>query len=242
MRRRDPRLSRTRCHRGTRRACSSARYDSREGQLEHEPVQAAVLTILDQEDASTSVKLEAISVLETRMDNPDVRRIVSAALTSSNSTSVALRAVETLGAHASESDSRIALVRALDSDYSTSVALASISALSPYVDRDSSVRDAFVRTMEDRKMSSTARIRCAERLVPGSDAALKTRIADAMEDVIVRIRRRGRGHRDTIEDALDILEIVDPERAKSLRARGQVRNLRSATPSDSLFFTTAAAL
>ena len=179
--------------------------------------------VLEENAASTSVKLEAISMMHSRIDEAEVRRIVGAALHTSNSTSVLLKAVEALGDAADEADSRRALARVLDSGYSTSVVLASMRALAPHIEADSSVRDAFIRTMESPKMSSTARVRAGERLLAGADATMKTRIANAMEDVVLRARRRGRGrgNRDLIEDALDLLELIDAGRAETLRARSR---------------------
>ena len=190
--------------------------------LDEIEVKNAVLAILEESSASTSVKLQAISMMRARMDEAEVRRIVGAALHTSNSTSVLLKAVEALGDVADEADSRRALARVLDSGYSTSVVLASMRALAPHIEADSSVRGAFIRTMESRGMSSRARVRAGEWLLPGADATVRVRIADAMEDVVLRARRRGRdrGHRELIEDALDLLELVDAERAKTLRARG----------------------
>ena len=186
-------------------------------------VKNAVLTVLEESGASTSVKLEAISMMHSRIDEAEVRRIVGAALHTSNSTSVLLKAVEALGDAADEADSRQALARVLDSEYSTSVVLASMRALASHIEGDSSVREAFIRTMESRKMSSTARVFAGERLFEGADAATKARIADAMEDVVLRARRsgRGRGNRDVIEDALDLLELIDADRAETLRARSR---------------------
>jgi hypothetical protein len=53
-----------------------------------------------------------------------------------------------------------------------------------------------------------------------------SQIAEAMEDVILRLTRRGRsGHNDLIDDALDVLRAVDPERAERLSGRrGAVRS------------------
>ena len=191
--------------------------------LDEVEVKNAVLTVLEESGASTSVKLEAISMMHSRIDEAEVRRIVGAALHTSNSTSVLLKAVEALGDAADEADSRQALARVLDSEYSTSVVLASMRALASHIEGDSSVREAFIRTMESRKMSSTARVFAGERLFEGADAATKARIADAMEDVVLRARRsgRGRGNRDVIEDALDLLELIDADRAETLRARSR---------------------
>jgi len=191
--------------------------------LDEVEVKNAVLAILEENAASTSVKLQAVAMMRSRIDEAKVRRIVGAALHTSNSTSVLLKAVEALGDAADEADSRQALARVLDSEYSTSVVLASMRALAPHIEADSSARNAFIRTMESRKMSSRARVLAGERLFPGADAATKARIADAMEDVVLRARRRGqgRGNRNLIEDALDLLELIDADRAETLRARSR---------------------
>ena len=68
-------------------------------------------------------------------------------------------------------------------------------------------------------MSSTARVRAGERLAPGADGRLKEQIGDAMEDVIVRLSRRRGFHGDILDHAFDVLEEVDPERAKKLDGR-----------------------
>ena len=62
------------------------------------------------------------------------------------------------------------------------------------------------------------RIRAGDRLLAQADAAERARVADAMEDVVARIRREhwGRWTREVVEDALDVLEKVDPERAEAL--------------------------
>jgi hypothetical protein len=74
--------------------------------------------------------------------------------------------------------------------------------------------------MLDERISSTARVRAAESLVSAADTRLKEKIGDAMEDVIIRLARHRRsGHSDLIDDAFDVLEDVDPERAKRLEQR-----------------------
>jgi hypothetical protein len=136
---------------------------------------------------------------------------------------VVLKAVETLGSRTVDEEVRRALVGALDNDYSTSVVLQSLEALDDYVGKDSAVKTAYIRVMSDDRMSSTARINAGERLAPVADGRLREQIADAMEDVILELSKRGRWsrHEDLIEDALDVLEVVDPERAERLAKRYQ---------------------
>jgi hypothetical protein len=123
-------------------------------------------------------------------------------------------------------DVRAALIETLDSEYSTSVVLESMDALEDYVDEDAGVRNGFIRVMQDDDMSSTARVRAGEALVEDADARLKNQIAEAMEDVIIQLSRRGRwhGHGDLIEEAFEVLEDADPDRAERLEARYRKEN------------------
>ena len=78
------------------------------------------------------------------------------------------------------------------------------------------VKEAFIQVMQDDRMSSTARVRAA-------DSPLEEQIGDAMEDVIIRLSSQ-RGHSgDLLDDAFDLLEDVDPERAKRLEDRRRRR-------------------
>ena len=184
-------------------------------------VKQAVLRLLEQSGTSTSVQLKAIKVLAPQTSNPEVRRIIAASLRPQNSTSTQLKAIEALESRVAEADVRVALAGTLARRYSTSVVLSSMKSLEPWVDRDRNVKRAFLKVMEDERISSTARIRAAEALLPGADARQKARIADAMEDVIITIgRQRFRNwSRDTMRDALDLIERIDPERARELERR-----------------------
>ncbi len=183
-------------------------------------VKGAILKLLGDSSTSTSVQLRAVKLLQEDMDDPEVRRIVSQALRPSNSTSVQLEAVESLSEETDQRETRLALTRVLDREYSTSVVLEAIEALEDYVDQDSAVKEAFTRLMLDERISSTARVRAAESLVSAADARLKEQIADAMEDVIVRLAKHRRSRQsDLMDDAFDVLEDVDPERAERLGQR-----------------------
>ncbi len=186
-------------------------------------VKGGVLQLLDDSSTSTSVQLRAIRMLQPAVDIAEVRGIVSAALRPSNSTSVQLQAVEALSPQSRHEDVRRALVSTLDRDYSTSVVLKSLRELDDYVDEDPQVREAFIRVMQNHRMSSTVRVRAAEELVSVADSKLEEQIADAMEDVIIRLsRNRGRSG-DLLDDAFDVLEDVDPERAERLEDRRRRR-------------------
>jgi len=187
--------------------------------IQRPDVRNAVLELLNDSSASTSVQLKAIKLLGPSVKDPDVSVIVSAALRPSNSTSVQLQAIEALSSVASSSDVRQALMATLHREYSTSVILKSMETLDDYVAEDAAVQDAYKKVMQDEKMSSTARVRAAERLVPGADGRLEKQISDAMEDVIVRLSRQRGFHGDILDDAFDVLEDVDPERAQGLGNR-----------------------
>ncbi|HXV64119.1 MAG TPA: hypothetical protein VEK15_25695, partial [Vicinamibacteria bacterium] len=171
---------------------------------------------------STSVQLKAIDVAAPHVARDPIRRAVAGALRSDNSTSVLLKAVQALGSQSAHQDVRSAFAATLQDDYSTSVVLASMAVLDGYVDSDETTKRAFVRLMEDEQMSYTARVRAGRRLLSSADDRLTERIADAMEDVVVRARRQGSsGHRQLIEEALDVLEAADPARWESLRGRSR---------------------
>ena len=102
--------------------------------------------------------------------------------------------------------------------YSTSVATAAMRALEHLVGSDRGVRAAFLSVLEDGDLSYRVRIRAGDRLLAQADAAERVRIADAMEEVVARVRREhwGRWTREVVDDALDVLGRVDPERAEAL--------------------------
>ena len=86
------------------------------------------------------------------------------------------------------------------------------------------MRERFIGVMEERQISSSARVRTAEALVPGSDNALKRRIVDAMEDVCERRweqwrRNRTRFRDDTIRDAIDVVRQIDPGKAREMEQK-----------------------
>ncbi len=185
-------------------------------------VKGAMLHLLEGRSTSTSVKLRAIELLEHEISDPEVRRMIGSSLLPSNSTSVQLKAVDALDSEVSDPEVRQALATTIDHEFSTSVVLRTIDALEDHVARDRGVKEAFTRGMQDERMSSTARVRMADGLLPGADERLQELIAESMEDVVMKLSRRGRGRsgsRNLIEDALDILQQVDPERAKRARDR-----------------------
>ncbi|MFC1530559.1 hypothetical protein ACFL6R_07620, partial [Gemmatimonadota bacterium] len=128
---------------------------------------------------------------------------------------------------ADQRDTREILFRGLDRRGSSSVVLSSVGALESYVRSDRQVRERFIGVMEEHQISSSARIRTAEALVPGSDNALKRRIVDAMEDVCERQweqqqRDRGRvlsARRQTIDDAIDVVRQFDSAKAREMEQR-----------------------
>jgi len=200
------------------RAISETRND--------EAAAEALNTLFQTKNVSSSVLIAGVDALANHMETAAGPDALGHALSGRSSTSVQLKALRLASEHLEEPEIKKAVLTILErNDTSTSVVLRAIGALGPYVHDDSVVRDAFVRTMESGDMPSTARVRAAERLVSGADVALSARIADAMEDVIVRASRRGarfgRGHRDVIEDAFDILEDIDADRAESLRSRSR---------------------
>jgi hypothetical protein len=186
-----------------------------------EPVREAVLRLLDRSGISTSVQLAAINTLGAQVSRPDVRSIIAAALRHENSTSVQLKAVDALEGQVGQTDVQRALIGTLHPRYSTSVVLASLRALEGQARTVSEVRNAFLGTMEEEEISSSARIAAADAVVEGATTREKVRIADAMEDVIIRVagQRFRSWPRDTIEAALKVVEKVDRERAAELRRR-----------------------
>ena len=187
------------------------------GQVARPAVRDAVRRLLSG-DVSSSVQLAAIDALSDRSAEAHVRAIVAAALAPDRSTRVNLGSVEVLAAHARETDARDALIGVLAPGYSTSVVSAAMRALEPRVGSDPGVRAAFLAVLEHRDLSYRVRIRAGDRLLTQADAAERARIADAMEEVVARIRREhwGRWTREVVEDALDVLERIDPERAEGL--------------------------
>ena len=169
-------------------------------------------------DVSSSVQLAAIDALSDRSAEAHVRTVVAAALAPERSTRVNLKSVEVLAAHARETDARDALIGVLAPGYSTSVVTAAMRALEHLVGSDRGVRTAFLSALEHGDLSYRVRIRAGDRLLAQADAAERVRVADAMEDVVARIRREhwGRWTREVAEDALDVLERVDPGRAGAL--------------------------
>jgi hypothetical protein len=134
---------------------------------------------------------------------------------------VNLKAVSLLQAHTPDADVRTALMGVMSPGYSSSVVLAAVAALQHLAGSDQAVRRGFFGAMENDGLSSRARIRAGDALLAGADAPERTRIADAMEDVIVDIDRERWGDwtHDTIEDALDVVQKIDPARAAALRQR-----------------------
>ncbi len=187
------------------------------GHIARPAVREAVRRLLSG-GVSSTVQLAAIDALSDRSAEAHVRAIVAAALAPDKSTRVNLRSVEVLAAHARETDARDALIRVLAPGYSTSVVTAAMRALEPLVGSDRGVRAAFLSALEHRDLSYRVRIRAGDRLLAQADAAERGRIADAMADVVARIRREhwGRWTREVVEDALDVLGKVDPERAEAL--------------------------
>jgi hypothetical protein len=177
--------------------------------------------------AATSVLLAGLDALESHLDTKAAPRVLTRALTSNAATSVELRAVEIATPMAASSEVRGALLRCLTSAHSTSVVLASMTPLETHVSSDPQVREAFVRVLENGEIASAARVRAGQSLLPVADAALTARIADAMEEVILKARRRG-GNPEVVQKALSVLERVDRDRAERLRARPQARTFSGA--------------
>ncbi len=170
------------------------------------------------------MKLKAIKVLGRRVSESEIRTLIGVAIDHSNSSSVQLAAIEVLEDAADQPDTRELLFAGLDRRGSSSVVLASVKALEPYVRSDRQVREQFIGVMEERQISSSARVRTAGALVPDSDNALKRRIVGAMEDVCERRweqwrRNRSRFRDDTIRDAIDVVRKIDPEKAREMEQK-----------------------
>jgi tetratricopeptide (TPR) repeat protein len=182
----------------------------------------AALTRLVTGEVSTNVQLAVVEQLRPYREEPEVRRVIIGALRRQNSTSVQLKAVEILAGKEDQEDVRVALVGSLDPERSTSVILAIMDRLDPWVERDRQVGTVYLRLMEHHDISSTARVRAAQALLPGADNRMKTRIVEAMEDVIIlqaRQRRFGDWNRELIRDAIEVVRRIDPERADRLAER-----------------------
>jgi len=189
-----------------------------------EPVKAALLKILRPGSTSSSVKLKAVKLLGRHIDDRDTRLMIGQAIHHSNSSSVQLAAIEVLEPASDQSDVREILLGSLTRRHSSSVVLASVRILEDYVRQDPRVMEAFATAMRDRQISSTARVRMAEALLPVADDALKRRIVEAMERVIeqrwTNLRRnRSRYRDDTLYDAIDVVRAIDPRRADELEQR-----------------------
>ena len=167
---------------------------------------------------STSVQLAAIDALSDRSAEAEVRAIVSAALDPDQSTPANLKSVEVLAPHARQADARDALIGVLAPGYSTPVVSAALRALEHLAGSDRDVRAAFLSVLEHGDISYQVRIRAGDRLSEQADARERVRIADAMGEVVTQVRREhwGRWTRVVIENALDVLEKVDPARAEAL--------------------------
>ena len=167
---------------------------------------------------STSVQLAAFDALSDRSAEAEVRAIVSAALDPDQSTPVNLKSVEVLAPHARQADARDALIGVLAPGYSTPVVSAALRALEHLAGSDRDVRAAFLSVLEHGDISYQVRIRAGDRLSEQADARERVRIADAMGEVVTQVRREhwGRWTRVVIENALDVLEKVDPARAEAL--------------------------
>jgi len=189
-----------------------------------EPVHSALRDILRPGLVSSSVKRKAIKVLGRRVSEREVRALIGVAIDHSNSSSVQLAAIEVLEDAADQPDTRELLFAGLDRRGSSSVVLSAVRALESYVRSDQQVRDRFIGVMEERQISSSARVRTAEALVPEADNALKRRIVDAMEDVCERRweqwrRNRNRFRDNTIRDAIDVVRQIDPGKAREMEQK-----------------------
>jgi hypothetical protein len=177
----------------------------------------ALEMLFRQSGVSTSVLLAGLDSLESHMGTTAGPRVIAQALSSNAATSVELRAVEIGAPLVTNTEVKGALVRCLTTGHSTSVVLAAMTALQGRVSSDPAVRDSFLRVLENAEMSSAARVRAGAALLD-ADRELSPRIADAMEDVVAKVRRRG-GNADVVEKALSVLERIDQARAERLRAR-----------------------
>ncbi len=189
----------------------------------NELINSALHDVLAPGSTPSSVQLKSIQLLERDIELPRVQQIVARGLHHSNPSSVQLAAVEALEPAAGEATVRGSLISALSRRNPSSVMLATMDVLDAYVSKDAAVKEAYINLMK-RDVSSTARIRAATILLPDADAALKRVIADAMEQVVVRLYRNWRRRTFTgaprlIEKAIDIVALIDRERADDLRSR-----------------------
>ncbi len=189
-----------------------------------EPVRTALRDILKPGSAPSSVKLKAIKVLGRRISEGEIRALIAVAIDHSNSSSVQLAAIETLEDASDQRDTRELLFRGLDRRSSSSVILSAVKTLEPWVARDQQIKERFIEVMEERQISSSARVRTAEALLPGADNGLKRGIVAAMEDVCQRRWEQSRRNRirfndNTIRDAIAIVGEIDPEKARELKRK-----------------------
>ncbi len=192
--------------------------------LPAEPILAALDRLLSTSGTSSSVQLKAIAVLEAHVDRDVAARLIGQSIHRSNSSSVKLAAIEAIEPVCSRPAVRTIVLQGLERGHSSSVGLAAVRALEAYVGTDEDVEGTFTDAMRDRNLSTTVRVRCADALLPGAGAALKEQIADAMEDVIERRwqnlrRNRFRYDDSVLEDAFDIVRVIDSERARELERR-----------------------
>ena len=190
----------------------------------HEAVREALLKVMAPGSTPSSVQLKAVKLLEQRIEEPQIQQIVSRALHHSNPSSVQLAAVAALEMQAGQPGVREVLTGGLTRRNPSSVVLAAMDALDVFVSRDAEVREAYINLMRDNDMSSTARVRAAEVLLPGADEALKRVIADSMEELAARLYRSWRRGSFTsaprlIERAIEVVGLIDPERAEEMADR-----------------------
>lgn len=189
-----------------------------------EPVKSALVEVLQPGSMPSSVQLKAIKVLGRRLSESEIRALIGLAIHYSNPSSVQLSAIHVLEDASDQRDTRELLFSGFNRRNPSSVVLSSVSALETYVESDRQVHGRFIEVMEEHRISSSARVRTAEALLPGSDNALKRRIVDAMEDVCQRRweqwrRNRVRFRDDTIGDAIDVVREIDPEKARELERK-----------------------
>ncbi len=218
------------------RAVAAALHDSRPSsvQLEAldlagsfatvEPVKSALEEVLSPGSTPSSVQLKAIKVLGRRISEGEVRALIGLAIHHSNPSSVQLSAIGALEEASDQRDTRELLSHGLNHRSPSSVVLSSVDALEPYVERDQQVRGQFIEVMEESRISTSARVKTAEALMPGSDSALKRRIVGAMEDVCQRRWEQSRRNRirfndNTITNAIAIVGEIDPEKARELERK-----------------------
>ena len=188
-----------------------------------ELVKSALHDVLAPGSTHSSVQLKSIQLLKRDIELPRVQQIVALGLHRSNPSSVQLAAVEALEPAAGEAAVRRSLTSALSRQNPSSVIMATMDVLDAYVSQDAAVKEAYINLMK-LEVSSTARIRAATILMPDADAALKRVIADAMERLVVQLHRNWRRGTFTsaprlIAEAIDIVALIDRERADDLRSR-----------------------